>query len=266
MHLKKEIENIQSFAPNPKELILTIYLDTRPDSSQKSAWQIRLKNGLKKLMEYAEAEGNSDRISQLRKLQQEVLKEMEGQRHSVKNGWIVIASPSKQAWFNQQVQVPVPNAFYWEQEPHLDELTQTIQTYPAAGAVLLGKEKVTVLDTFLGLVQQEWNFEWNPDLEDWGEMKGLAHSNRVASGSNHIDNFEKRYEHNQQRWLNRLSSVLSRLSKRYQWKELIMSGEKNLTRETAKAIKTPVPRVLSKNYNGKPAQKLLQEVYTAIQS
>lgn len=266
MHLKKEIEDIQSCAPDPKEPILTIYLDTRTDSSQKSAWQIRLKNGLKKLMEYAEAEGNKEKIAQLGKLRKEVLKEMEDQKTTVKNGWIVIASPSKQIWFNQQVQVPVPNAFYWSDEPHLDELIQMTKDYPAAGAILLGREKVTVLDTFLGVVQQEWNFEWNPDLEDWGQMKGTAHSNRMATSSNHVDNFEKRYEHNQQRWLSQLSSVLSRLSKRYKWKELIMSGEKNLTTETAKAIKTPVPRVLSKNYSGKPPQKILQEVYMSIQT
>lgn len=264
MHLKKEIERIQSCAPDSNEPILTIYLDTRPDSSQKSAWQIRLKNGLKKLTEYAEAEGNQHSLSQLRQLQKEVLKEIDNQRTSVKNGWVVMASPSKQIWFNQQVQVPVPNAFYWSKEPHLSELIQLTHDYPAAGAILLGKERVTVLDTFLGVIQQEWNFQWNPELENWGEMKGLAHSNRMASGSNHVDNFDKRYEHNQQRWLSQLSSVLSRLAKRYKWKEIIISGEKNLTTETAKAIKSPNPRILSKNYNGKPPQKVLQEVYSTL--
>lgn len=264
MQLKREIENLRDFTPVSKECVLTVYLNTKPDSSQKAAWQIRFKNGMKKLKEYVEAEGKPEQIEQYRKLQGEVEKEVENGRTTTKNGWIVIASPSRKLWFSQKIQVPAPNAFYWQDEPHLDELDQIINDHPAAGAIMLGREKVTVLDTFLGIVQQEWNFEWRPDHEDWKELKGLSHANRMASGNSHTDSFEKRYEVNQQRWMSELCSVLQRLSKRYGWKELIVTGEQNLTQEVAKAIKNPVPRVISKNLNGKTAHQVLKEVYSKL--
>jgi hypothetical protein len=61
------IEGRYSFDPSDK--FLTLYLNTEPDTGSQSEWRIRLKNGLKGLKEYIEAEGNPSELKQYDQLQ-----------------------------------------------------------------------------------------------------------------------------------------------------------------------------------------------------
>jgi hypothetical protein len=52
MEIKQNLKKLYEHQFHPSSKVLTIYLNTEPDRGKKPEWQIRLKNGLKKLKEY----------------------------------------------------------------------------------------------------------------------------------------------------------------------------------------------------------------------
>lgn len=262
MELKHTLEKLKKHDFHPEDRVFTMYLNTEADRGAKPEWKIRFKNGLKKLKEYAEAEGNLEQTKHFIKLQKKVEKAVKSDQANMKNGCIVVATPTD--WFFEKLQVPVSNAFYWTEQPQFEELDDILNRYPSAGVIMVGHDKVTVLDTFLGEVNKEWKYEWDLDSKDWKEMQGLSHSNREASGANHKDQFDKRLEVNQQRWLKSLSPILEKLAKHNHWEEIVLTGETQLTAELSKTLNLKNLKVISKNMNSNAHNKVLQEVYQNI--
>lgn len=265
MRLNERIAELKARSYPSTGRVLTVYLNTEADNNQQ-AWSIHLKNGLKRLGEYAESEGEAALPKAYDKLQKKLMKKIDEHRNELKNGVIAIASADEELWFFEIVQAPVPNSFYWTEQPQLDELTEMLEQYPSAGIILVGAEKITVLDTYLGGVEREWNYEWDMESEDWKQMKGIAGSNREASGSTHKDQFAKRVESNLQRWLKRLSPIVERHNERNKWDGTILTGEPNLVSDLASQIRNKNTRILSKNLNGKPSHQVLLDVYSSLRA
>jgi hypothetical protein len=65
MNLQENLETLYTHSFDPSDKVLTIYLNTEPERGKRPEWRIRLKNRLKRLKEYGEAEGFSgDTIKQ----------------------------------------------------------------------------------------------------------------------------------------------------------------------------------------------------------
>jgi hypothetical protein len=144
--------------------------------------------------------------------------------HEMKRGIILIASASGNLWFMEKVQVPVPNAFYWLDHPQLEELDELLALYGAAGILMIGSEEINVLDTLLGEIRHEWQLKWDTEREDWREFKGLSDSNREASSASHKEQFSKRFEANQQRWIRDLTTKLTEAGDRLDWNRVVLTG------------------------------------------
>lgn len=261
MNFEQNLTNLKKRTFSPERKVLTVYLNTESERSQQAPYKIRLKNGLNRLIEYAKAEGAVEEAKQLSELQTLVEDTVEEHRTDLKKGLVLIACPNEGVIFLEKLQVSAPNAFYWQEKPVLDELHEIFQGNPAAGIILVGSESVTVLDTLLGEIIREWNYEWDISTEDWREYQGASTSHREAKRATHTDQFDKRIDANRQRWMKRLSPILERHHQRNQWKEIVLAGESGLTAELSKEMKGEKPRILSKNLNGMTNNQVLQEVY-----
>ncbi|MBP1994911.1 VLRF1 family aeRF1-type release factor [Paenibacillus eucommiae] len=264
MSVKQNLEQLKKREFSPEQHVLTIYLEIPAERGQQATWKIRCKNGMNHLIEYAQAEGADDQVKQLTKLQTLLEQTLEANRENLKNGLLIIACPTNGIMLLENLQIPLPNAFYWSARPQLDELEAALAQHPAAGIVLIGSESVTVLDTSHGQIKREWNYIWDSDQEDWKQYQGLSYGNREASGASHKDQFDKRYEANQQRWLKRLGPILLRHNQRNEWEEIVLSGEPGLTSEMAKELNGKKPLVLPKNLKGMPNHQVLKEVYASL--
>jgi hypothetical protein len=264
MEMKQNLKKLYEHQFQPSSKVLTIYLNTEPDRGKKPEWQIRLKNGLKKLKEYTEAEGNSSVAKDFNDLQKKVKNEIEDNRNELKRGLVLVACPSEDFWFMEMVQAPVPNAFYWTDQPQLEELDGLLDQYGSMGILMIGSEDVTVLDTFLGGVIDEWYFKWDIELEDWRQFQGLASGNREASGANHKEQYDKRYVENQQRWLRNLYPKLDQMAKKHKWKKVVLTGEENLTLDAKQELNINNLQVVTKNLNGRAPHHVMQEIYEQI--
>jgi hypothetical protein len=195
-----------------------------------------------------------------------VTNEVEDNRNELKKGLVLVACPSEDFWFMEMVQVPVPNAFYWTDQPQLDELDNLLDQYGSMGIVMIGGEDVTLLDTFLGGVIDEWYFKWDIELEDWRQFQDLSSGNREASGANHKDQYDKRYVENQQRWLRNLYPNLDQIAKKLKWQKLVLTGEENLTLDATQELNFNNKQIVTKNLNGRAPHQVMQEIYAQIES
>lgn len=261
MNFEQNLTNLKKRTFSPERKVLTVYLNTESERSQQAPYKIRLKNGLNRLTEYATAEGAMEEAKQLSELQTLLETTVEEHRRDLKKGLIMIACPTEGLLFLEKLQVSAPNAFYWQDKPVLDELHEIFQDNPAAGIILVGGESVTVLDTMLGEIIREWNYEWDISTEDWREYQGASSSHREASGATHKEQFVKRVDANRQRWMKRLGPILERHHQRNHWEEIVLTGESGLTAELAKELNGKKPRILSKNLNGMTSNQVLREVY-----
>lgn len=261
MKFQDQLSRLKERVFSPEHQVLTVYLNTEPERKQQTSWKLHLKNGMNRLTEYARAEGDTAQEKQLMKLHTLLESTINDHRGDLKRGIVLVVCPQEGVLFLEKLQVPSPNAFYWQSEPELEELEGLFRQYPAAGIVLVGSDSVTVVDTMLGEVEREWNYEWDSDSEDWKQYQGIAASVRTASGARHRDQFDKRLGANRQRWLKRLSPILERHRQRNRWQEIVLAGESGLTQELAKELNGSQPRILAKNLNGMTANQVLQEVY-----
>ena len=261
MNFEQNLTNLKKRTFSPERKVLTVYLNTESERSQQAPYKIRLKNGLNRLKEYAEAEGAIEEAKQLSEVQTLLEKTVEEHRGDLKKGLIMIACPTEGLLFLEKLQISAPNAFYWQENPVLDELHEICNQYPAAGIILVGSETVTVLDTLLGGIEREWNYEWDMSTEDWREYQGASSSHREASRATHKEQFVKRVDANRLRWMKRLGPILERHNQRNNWKEIVLTGEAGLTAELSKELNGKKPRILSKNLNGMTSNQVLREVY-----
>lgn len=253
-----------AYKPEPSERFLTVYLNTASNTGAKPEWAIHLKNGFKRLIEYTQAGDNEDSLKLLEKLQAKVEKETESNRTDMKRGLFIVAGSSGNLFLFERIQASLPNAFYWDTEPKLDEMKEVINRFPAAGIIQVGADSVTVLDTVLGEINQQYQFEWDSQSEDWREYVGTASRDRTASGSTHREQFESRMDVNRQRWMQRLVPVLERFCRQKKWGEMIFTGDKALATELCNQFSFQSKRVISKNLNGAPPHEVLNEVYAVM--
>ena len=60
-------------------------------------------------------------------------------------------------------------SFHWENHPVTEEMEYMYKAYPEAGIVLPSFGEVRILDTAMGSVMDEFTYEFDPNLEGWGE-------------------------------------------------------------------------------------------------
>ncbi|WP_142826993.1 VLRF1 family aeRF1-type release factor [Planococcus soli] len=275
MTLYDEIQELKSFEC-PDRCVLSVYLNTNPTdlNAQNGAWKIHLKNGLKRLDEYLKASDDEKEIKAYKTLRKKVEKEILDNQNDLQKGVIIFASPHEDLWSVHYVQVPVKTSFHWETKPVLDELRYMYKAYPYTGIVLPSFKGIRVIDTSMGIINEEIFYEFDSGLEVWTEQTGVHSAGRSAGGNSfaggahlggnsgsHADDLDHRLKENLERFYKDMSSKIEKLKKDRHWDEIHVVGETEHAKSFAKVLqKKPASCVYKNLINNSPGQ-ILHEVF-----
>ncbi|WP_046212617.1 VLRF1 family aeRF1-type release factor [Paenibacillus wulumuqiensis] len=258
---------LQKYSAQSAERFLTIYLNTEPTANTQPEWKIRLKNGFKKLAEYTQAGEDPRYLDMLLELQAKVEEKVENSRTEMKKGLIIVADSSGGLFFCEKIQTGVPNAFYFESEPHLEELQALMSRCPAAGILQLSNDTVTVLDSLLCEIHKEYYYEWDMVNDDWRERASQNISDLKSTVNKQRENYTEQWDVIRPRWIKRLTPIIEKLAREHQWDEIILSGEKQIASQVKEALNSRISvHVVPKNLSNMKPQEVLQEAYAVLQS
>ncbi|MBB6450669.1 hypothetical protein HNR44_002659 [Geomicrobium halophilum] len=242
--------------------ILTIYLNTDvSDQSQtRGEWKIRLKNGIKRLEEYAEKSDEKDEVKVLKKLLDQAHQHIFDQQMNMQKSFVLIASADGEIWTAKILQVPVESSFHWESKPATNQLEELQNEYPATGIIVIQQRDVTLLDTALGEVRDEKKYSWDLEKEDWVDYDDQSSPPSAADTS--IDDFNRRFEENKHRWYKSLAPVLIKELKSRNLNGAYLVGSNESVTELGQHLDTShIKGKITKNLGSKPATEILNQVY-----
>ncbi|WP_026672725.1 VLRF1 family aeRF1-type release factor [Alkalihalobacterium bogoriense] len=256
MALTKEWDKLNGFRCGKG--VLSLYLNTF--ESQGGQWQIRLKNGLKKLDEYIELAGGEKELRSYRQLKKKVSKEIQNQKGNFERGLLVFASVDEKIFIIKTLPFEVKNEFHWEQVPVTKQLKEIKAKYPRSGIVVVQQRDILTLDVTLGEITEEKYYSFELDEMAWKEHDGIAASDREASSANHVDKIAKRQEENQRRWLKEIVPLLEQEATQKQWKGIYIVGPAEQVKDMKSRINTKVFKTIPKNLFSKPNHEIIKEV------
>jgi hypothetical protein len=258
MALKKELQQLRE--QRCEDGCLTIYLNTDQSSTdqKKGEWKIRLKNGLSKLEEYIQA-SNDEELASYKKLKKIAFKEIPDMQTTLTRSLVFLGSSTGE-WQIKQLNVPVENEFRWEKHPAIEQLEKIQTDFPKVGVLVVQKLDVLAIETSLGEVNQEFTYSWDIDDEDWKEYEGTASTDRTASSATHKDQYDQRFEANQQRWFKQLAQVIQKKAKRAGWDTIYLSGSNEAVAEFEKHLTYRNVKVIHKNFTKAKGHEIIGEV------
>ncbi|RNF40153.1 VLRF1 family aeRF1-type release factor [Planococcus salinus] len=293
MTLYDEIQKLKSFECEDR-CVLSVYLNTNPAdlNAQSGAWKIHLKNGLKRLDEYLTASHDETEIKNYKKLRKKVEQEILDHQNDLQKGVVIFASTHDDLWSVHYVQVPVKTSFHWETKPVLDELRYMYKAYPYAGVVLPSFKGVRVLDTSMGIINDEIYYEFDSGLEVWTEQKGVRSSGRVqgragagtarsgaagsvgggaaggnspviggSGGGSPVDELDHRLKENLERFYKDMGGKIEKLKKERHWEEIHIVGEAEHAKSFSRALQKKPNSCIYKNLINSQPSNILHEVF-----
>ncbi|MGI2327885.1 VLRF1 family aeRF1-type release factor [Planococcus sp. YIM B11945] len=277
MTLYDEIQELKNFHCEDR-CVLSVYLNTNPAdlNAQSGAWRIHLKNGLKRLDEYLTASQDEKEIKAYKELRKKVEREIMDHQNDLHKGVVIFASPHQDLWFVHYVQVPVKTSFHWETTPVLDELRYMYKAYPYAGIVLPSMKGLRIIDTSMGIVNEEIFHEFDSGLDFWNEQQGVHSATHTAGSStgaftagSHVggnsgspaDDFNWRIKENLERFFKEKASEIERLKKDRHWDEIHVVGEAEPAKAFSKVLQKKPASCLYKNLSNSAPGQIIHEVF-----
>jgi hypothetical protein len=262
MTLSKELQTLKDFHSDDR-CVLSAYLNTNPGDPEQlnGAWRIHLKSGLKRIEEYLTASKDEKELKAFHELKNKIETEVEDNKNDLSKGVVIFASVDPELWSVYYVQVPVKTSFHWENKPMTEEMEYMYKAYPEAGIVLPSFGEVRILDTAMGSVNGEIVFEFDPNLEGWGERNKASAAHNVGMGSSKGDAIEPRLRENLQRFYKGMGEIVEKLKKERGWREIHVSGEADLANAFAETLREKPASCIYKNLNNSKPNDVLHQVF-----
>lgn len=286
MTLYDEIQKLKSFECEDR-CVLSVYLNTNPAdlNAQNGAWKIHLKNGLKRLEEYLTASNDQTELKNYKTLRKKVENEITDNQGDLQKGVVIFASTHNDLWSVHHVQVAVKTSFHWENAPVLDELRYMYKAYPYTGIIMPSFKGVRIIDTSMGIVNEEQFHEFESNLDVETEQQGVRSSSRVqgrasggagspgggAAGGNSpvvgggggspVDQLDDRLKENLDRFYKEVASKVVKLKKERHWDEVHIVGEAEHAKTFAKALPNKPTSCIYKNLINVAPGQIIHEVF-----
>ncbi|ANU18181.1 antiporter [Planococcus maritimus] len=285
MTLYDEIQELKQFECEDR-CVLSVYLNTNPADreAQNGAWKIQLKNGLKRIDEYLTASKDEKELKAYKELRKKVEKEITDNQGDLQKGVVIFASTQDDLFWVKHLQISVKTDFQWESKPALDQLRYIYKAYPYAGVILPSFKGIRVLDTSVGIVNEEVYYEFDAGLEVWTEQKGVRSSGRIqgrsgagstgggaaggnspviggSGGGSPTDELDHRLKENLDRFYKDMGSKIEKLKKERRWEEIHIIGEAEHAQSFAKVLHQKPNSCIHKNFINNSADKILHEVF-----
>lgn len=262
MRLQEKLQLLNDYESNDN-YVLSIYLNTDPsDPEQRNdAWKIHFKNGMKELEEMIPSSINKRELNLFKSIKKKLQKEIDANQMNLNKGIIIFASVDPELWSVHYVQVRVKTNFYWRKKPELEQFYYINKAYPNAGIILPALDEVRIIDTSMGVVNEELIYEFDSGSEQWRQKKGIAYGAIRSSGATHVDAFDNRIRENLLRFYKQMGTSIGSLAKEKEWKEIHVSGEAELANAIAKTLQKQPKSILHKNLNNSETNKVLHEIF-----
>ena len=263
MSFKETLSVLENLYLQKPDKLLTIYLNTdRSDPDQQGGeWKIALKNGFNRLEEYLESAPEEQKRLQI--IRPKVENFVHSLERELPKSFIIFASADSGIWETFQLQVPVETNFYWEENPHLDQLKSLHQEYPYTGLVLLQQNQIKILTSAFGEIQSSEFMEFDLETDDWRKHEGPHHSDAsMGSGgkANQQEEFENRLKANQQRWWKSLGSILDKKAADGKWERIVLVGDKEEASVLEKSMNKEVYDTIEKNLLNENEHKVVEKL------
>ena len=285
MTLYDEIQELKKFEC-PDRCVLSVYLNTNPadPEAQNGAWKIQLKNDLKRLEEYLTASNDENELKAYKQLRKKVEKEIADNQGDLQKGVVIFASTQDDLFWVKHLQISVKTDFQWETKPALDQLRYIYKAYPYAGVILPSFKGIRVLDTSVGIVNEELYYGFDSGLEVWTEQKGVRSSGRIqgrsgagslgggaaggnspviggSGGGSPTDELDHRLKENLDRFYKDMGSKIEKLKKERRWEEVHVIGEAEHAQSFSKVLNKKPNSCIHKNFINNSPDKILHEVF-----
>ncbi|WP_085522314.1 VLRF1 family aeRF1-type release factor [Tuberibacillus sp. Marseille-P3662] len=261
MSLKKDINELMKVNVEEPKKVLTMYLNTdrKSPEQQKGEWKIHLKNGLKNLEEKAKKSGSQKEMDQAKEIIKKVEDIVYGNERELLRGLVLMTTADENIWFMKTLQVPVETAFHWETYPVLDQLQALEKTYPYMGIVLIQKDEAAVLETEMGVLEEQTHYTLDLNTDDWREHQG-PQGDDITEGGSKKDEYDERVEAHQQRWFKNLVSEVERKADSSNWEKIYLVGERDEVKALKSYFNKEVDKIISRNLLNRNADKILDAV------
>lgn len=262
MALRKVINELKNLENEDK--VLTVYLNTDRSECQSGSWKIKLKNGLKKLEEYIYLSSNEEEVKGYKKLKKRVEKTIKDAATNLQKSVIIFASNKDKLFSVHFLQVAVETEFYWEDEPKLAQIEKIQNTYPTSGVIIANEDEITLMHSELGGLDAVNKFAFEAYTDDWRMFEGVAASDRTASGANHKDSYNDRYEANQLRWVRNIIPLIEKVADHHDWKHVHIIGQAEYLCTLERELNLPIKNVLRKTISNIEEKKMINREVLAI--
>lgn len=255
------VENIKKIKSKNDDIgILTLYLNTDvTDRNQANGeWKIHLKNGMKELKEQVKNKDNPEELKALKKLLDQAETEIYARQKEMQRGYILIASADGTLWRERVLQVPVTTSIQWDNTANMQQVEALEQKFPDTAIIVVQQADVTFIETELGTIQEEKYFSWNLESQSWIDYQEAVQPGERGSGK---DEFQRRFDENQQRWYKDLAQRLSKELKERKLKGAYLVGSKESVAELESNMsESHIRGTIAKNLGSKPSHEILKEV------
>ncbi len=242
-----------------------MYLNTDPTDpdQQGGEWKIHIKNAMRNFETYLEEANNKEELNNFQLVKKNVVKYIkENELHQLK-GIIIFATADEVVWYADIVQMRLDNEFYWQESPELSQFRKLITSFPKTGIILVQQNQIKVIESYLNQLENTFTYELDVEEETWRVMQGPRKGNSTTGlGSSNLqkDNFDARYEANQQRWYKSIAPKLDKQAKDKKWEKIFVVGQAFASNELVNQMNKPVDDVILKNMLDHEETKVMQEV------
>lgn len=233
--------------------VLTFYLNTNPVSEE---WRIRLKNGLKRMVEY-----HPEEAQLISKISKKITVKVRDMARNLATSLVCFASKDEILLY--PFRFPVENDFTWSKEPAIEQLEKLFDKYNRTGVILLQSNGVTLITATLGELEDEVHYEIDFDTESWKQYKGLAYGSVTSSSAKHVEKFERRMRENRQRWYKTIISTIRNYKKEKGWKSIYLIGPAELTSALKEELSEKITAEINRNYANKTTLQVLENTIYA---
>ncbi|SDX99846.1 VLRF1 family aeRF1-type release factor [Salimicrobium album] len=266
MDLKKEINKLENVHLMKPEKVFTMYLNTDPadPDQQGGEWKIHLKNGLNNFEHYLQEDGDSDEKRNYWAVKEKVQNYIDENEQHFGKSVVIIASADETVWFAERFQMPVETAFYWEEQPVVDQLKEMYKQFPKTGIILTQKENIKLIDAELAQLKDTKVYELDLNTEDWRLHQG-GHASGASTGSggakqSKSDQYNERFEANRYRWYKSIAPKLDKQAKEHGWEQIIMVGDKEEVDDLRDNMNKEVDKIVNKNLLDHEEMKVINQI------
>ena len=267
MDLHKKLKELDNVKRDGASKVFTMYLNTDPSDPEQQGgeWKIHFKNGLRNFEQYLKEDDNKEEWENFQAVKDKVERFIRGNEQEFRRGVVIIATADEEVWFADRVQMRLKTEFYWQETPVLDQLQELQDKYPKSGIILVQQNQIKIIDSYLNEIQNTASYELDIDTDDWREKLGPRKGNSSPFGPGRTnlqkDNFEARFEANQQRWYKKIAPKLDKRAKDNNWEKIFVVGEADSSKELEGQMNKPVDNLIQKNMLDHEESKVLEEVF-----